>query len=64
LSRIAHATEQNCGIIAILNRGDDALFLDTEFNGFGGELILIALVPEDKQLQSFFEAIECRNPIP
>jgi hypothetical protein len=38
-------------------------FLDTEFNGFGGELISIALVPEVQSLAPFYEAIECTNPI-
>tara|TARA_R110000824_G_scaffold127250_3_gene287291 strand:+ start:1515 stop:1961 length:447 start_codon:yes stop_codon:yes gene_type:complete len=37
-------------------------FLDTEFNGFGGELISIALVPEDDGLAPFYAAVECRNP--
>lgn len=31
------------------------LFLDTEFNGFGGELISIALVPEDNSTGVFYE---------
>jgi len=39
-------------------------FVDTEFNGFGGELISIALVPEDEGLASFYAAVECRNPTP
>jgi hypothetical protein len=38
-------------------------FLDTEFNGFGGELISIALVPEDPSSAPFYEAIECAEPI-
>lgn len=38
-------------------------FLDTEFNGFGGELISIALVPEDDTLPFFYEAIGCDAPI-
>ena len=37
-------------------------FLDTEFNGFGGELITIALVPEDGDVPPFYEAIECEMP--
>lgn len=37
-------------------------FVDTEFNGFGGELISIAAVPEDDALPPFYEAIECRTP--
>lgn len=39
-------------------------FLDTEFNGFGGELISIALVPEDDGLAPFYAAAECENPTP
>lgn len=38
------------------------LFLDCEFNGFGGELISLALV--DEQHQSFYEVLECPNPVP
>jgi hypothetical protein len=37
-------------------------FLDAEFNGFGGELVSIALVPEDQSLPPFYEAIACANP--
>ena len=37
-------------------------FLDTEFNGFGGELISIALVPEDESAVPFYSAVECKNP--
>ena len=32
-------------------------FLDTEFNGWGGELISIALVPEDDNEPHFYEEI-------
>lgn len=39
-------------------------FLDTEFNGFGGELISIALVPEDASLAPFYAALECPDPTP
>lgn len=39
-------------------------FLDTEFNGFGGELISIALVPEDDTLPPFYPAITCAAPTP
>ena len=39
-------------------------FLDAEFNGFGGELIAIALVPEDEDRLAFYEAIECARPTP
>ena len=37
-------------------------FLDAEFNGFGGALISIALVPEDQTVAPFCEAIECADP--
>jgi hypothetical protein len=37
-------------------------FLDTEFNGFCGELISIALVPEDTARPSFYEAIAIDEP--
>jgi len=39
-------------------------FLDTEFNGFGGALISLALVPEDREAAPFYEALACENPIP
>jgi hypothetical protein len=39
-------------------------FLDTEFNGFGGALIAMALVPEDLDAAPFYEAIECPDPAP
>jgi hypothetical protein len=39
--------------------GDDMrLFLDTEFNGFGGELLSMALVPEDERAKEFYCEIE------
>lgn len=34
------------------------LFLDTEFNGFGGKLISLALVPEDPTLPEFYREVE------
>ena len=37
-------------------------FLDTEFNGFGGELISIALVPEDEHAAPFYAAIAYASP--
>jgi hypothetical protein len=37
-------------------------FLDAEFNGFGGELISIALVPKDDALPPFYETITCNKP--
>ena len=33
------------------------LFLDTEFNGFGGKLISMALVPEDKTEPEFYKEL-------
>lgn len=39
-------------------------FLDTEFNGFGGALIAMALVPEDAEVAPFYEALECPDPTP
>ncbi|QIG80297.1 hypothetical protein [Stakelama tenebrarum] len=37
-------------------------FLDTEFNGFLGDLISIALVPEDPDAPIFYEAVACNAP--
>ena len=39
-------------------------FLDTEFNGFGGALIAMALVPEDRDAPCFYEALACDDPTP
>ena len=39
-------------------------FLDTEFKGFGGELISIALASEDSRHDPFYEAAECPDPTP
>lgn len=39
-------------------------FLDAEFNGFGGELISIAVVPERPHAPHFYEAIICEEPVP
>lgn len=36
------------------------LFLDCEFNGFGGELISMALVDENEKY--FYEVLTCMNP--
>ena len=36
------------------------LFLDCEFNGFGGELISMALVDENERY--FYEVLPCINP--
>jgi hypothetical protein len=37
-------------------------FLDVEFNGFGGELISLALVPEREDAPPFYEAVPCDQP--
>ncbi len=37
-------------------------FVDAEFNGFGGELISLAAVPEDAAASPFYEAVECPRP--
>lgn len=37
-------------------------FLDAEFNGFGGQLISLALVPEDQEASSFYEALQYHAP--
>ena len=37
-------------------------FLDTEYNGFGGALLSLALVPEDGG-EEFYVTIECDAPI-
>jgi hypothetical protein len=39
-------------------------FLDTEFNGFGGDLISLALAPEQAEAPIFYEALECATPDP
>jgi hypothetical protein len=39
-------------------------FLDAEYNGFGGELISLALVPETEGAAPFYEAVECPAPTP
>ena len=36
-------------------------FFDTEFNGFGGALLSLALVPEDGQ--EFYVTLDCPDPI-
>jgi hypothetical protein len=36
-------------------------FLDTEFNGFGGALLSLALVPEDGE--EFYVTLDCTDPI-
>ena len=39
-------------------------FLDAEFNGFGGQLISLALVPEDEGAAPFYAALPCADPKP
>jgi len=39
-------------------------FLDAEFNGFGGDLISLALVPEDQGAAPFYAALPCAAPVP
>ena len=39
-------------------------FLDVEFNGFGGDLVSLALVPEDEGAAPFYEVLACENPTP
>lgn len=38
-------------------------YLDTEFNGFGGELISLALVPADPSLPEFYAVVPCRAAV-
>lgn len=39
------------------------LFLDTEFNGFGGRLISMALVPEDTTKPEFYKELEIKDQL-
>lgn len=39
-------------------------YLDAEFNGFGGALISIALVPEEGGKPPFYGALACADPTP
>jgi len=38
-------------------------FLDTEFNGFGGSLISMALVPENDSLPEFYKELEMKEQL-
>lgn len=38
------------------------LWLDTEFNGFGGEFISAALIAEDGSF--WYQAVNCNSPVP
>lgn len=39
------------------------LYLDTEFNGFGGALMSMALVPEDPSLPEFYRELELHGQL-
>ena len=39
------------------------LFLDTEFNGFGGKLMSMALVPEDNNIREFYKELEIKDQL-
>jgi len=39
------------------------LFLDTEFNGFQGKLMSMALVPEDESIPEFYEELEMTDQL-
>jgi hypothetical protein len=39
------------------------LFLDTEFNGFQGKLISMALVPENDSVPEFYEELEIKDQL-
>jgi len=38
-------------------------FLDTEFNGFGGKLMSLALVPEDTTFPEFYKELEMKDQL-
>ena len=38
-------------------------FIDTEFNGFGGKLMSMAIVPEDKNFSEFYCEIEMNDQL-
>jgi hypothetical protein len=38
-------------------------FLDTEFNGFGGKLMSMALVPEDTTFPEFYKELEIKDQL-
>ncbi|WP_265571611.1 hypothetical protein [Sphingomicrobium nitratireducens] len=38
-------------------------FLDTEYNGFGGALLSLALVPDDPSDEEFYARLHCEDPI-
>jgi hypothetical protein len=39
------------------------LFLDTEFNGFGGKLMSMALVPENSSITEFYRELEMNDQL-
>lgn len=39
------------------------LYLDTEFNGFGGELMSLGLVPADPSLPEFYRVVKWTAPV-
>lgn len=39
------------------------LYLDTEFNGFGGALMSVALVPQDPALATFYAVVAISEPV-
>lgn len=39
------------------------LFLDTEFNGFGGKLLSMALVPENTEVREFYKELEIKDQL-
>lgn len=39
------------------------LFLDTEFNGFGGKLMSMALVPEDDRVPNWYCELEIKDQL-
>ena len=38
-------------------------FIDAEFNGFGGDLISLAAIPESDDAPPFYEAVDCPQPV-
>jgi hypothetical protein len=51
-------------LICYNNETQMRYFIDAEFNGFGGQLISLALVPEDRDAVPFYEALPCTEPEP
>lgn len=38
-------------------------YIDTEFNGFGGKLMSMAIVPEDTTIPEFYQELEMRDQL-